>query len=259
MCYASEAQPPFYGTPLVSISTRQVVLTSRDGTALAAVVAQPERQLGVGVLVLPDNRGLSSFYERLTERLAEQGHPALAIDYFGRTAGVDYAARRPAFDDLDTVMPHLTALTRDGVGDDILAGLAYLRGVEAAHGGGLVSFGFCLGGRFAFYTSGARFGLSGAIGLYGFPDELNGAPGPTQLADTFAAPILGVFGGADEGIPPATVSTFDVALTRAGVEHEFVTYPGAPHGFFESEQHEFADASADVWRRALTFLAERSR
>ena len=72
------------------------------------------------------------------------------------------------------------------------------------------------------------------------------------------APLLALWGGADAGIPPELVSAFDAALTSAGNEHEFVTYPGAPHGFFETARNEFNDASADAWRRTLEFVGRRT-
>jgi len=54
-------------------------------------------------------------------------------------------------------------------------------------------------------------------------------PGPTQLADRLRAPVLALMGGADDGIPPSAVHAFDTATGAAGVEHEIVVYPGAPH------------------------------
>ena len=59
---------------------------------------------------------------------------------------------------------------------------------------------------------------------------------------------------ADPGIPPSAIAEFDQALTRAGVPHESVMYDGAPHSFFDRKQAEFADASADAWRRVQDFV-----
>ena len=87
--------------------------------------------------------------------------------------------------------------------------------------------------------------------------ELFGAPGPTQRAAELTAPILGLFGGADEGISPEIVATFGEALTAAGAEHEFVTYPGAPHGFFDQGLAGYEEACADAWRRVTDFIAAR--
>ena len=61
-------------------------------------------------------------------------------------------------------------------------------------------------------------------------------------------------GGADEAIPRSDVAAFDQALGEEGVEHQVVTYDGAPHSFFDRKQEEFADVSADAWRRVLDFI-----
>jgi carboxymethylenebutenolidase len=71
------------------------------------------------------------------------------------------------------------------------------------------------------------------------------------------APILALQAGADQNITAEDNAAFEAALTAAGVEHELVTYEGAPHSFFDRKQADYADASDDAWRRVLDFL-ERS-
>ena len=256
MCHDADAVPPVPDAPTTPSEAEQTSLTSDDGTLVGAFIARPGNASGVGVLVLPDNRGLSGFYEQLVVRLAGLGHAAVAIDYYARTAGTDYRDRGEGFGDMATLMPgHLAKLTPQGLAGDMSAGVEKLR--ESCHT--VVSLGFCMGGRFAFNTATPRFGLDGVIGLYGFPDVLNGAPGPLQRAHQMTAPVLALWGGGDEGIPPALVTAFDDALTAAGVEHEFVTYPDAPHGFFDEGLPAFADASADAWRRITGFIAATAR
>ena len=63
--------------------------------------------------------------------------------------------------------------------------------------------------------------------------------------------------GDDPGIPVEVVEEFRQALENAGVEHEVVVYPGAPHSFFDRKQEEYADDSADAWRRVLDFIEAR--
>ncbi len=82
----------------------------------------------------------------------------------------------------------------------------------------------------------------------------DGSPGPAQRAAEMKAPILGLMGGDDAAIPPEDVEAFEQALQAAGVEHELVVYPGAPHSFFDRKQEQFADASEDAWRRVLEFI-----
>ena len=73
---------------------KTIVLTSSDGTKFAAFAARAEQPNGAGMVVMPDVRGLFSFYEELALRFAEQGINAVTIDYFGRTAGVGESAMR---------------------------------------------------------------------------------------------------------------------------------------------------------------------
>ncbi|MFE2167945.1 dienelactone hydrolase family protein [Streptomyces sp. NPDC059447] len=253
MCYDPDAAPPEAPGVLWPLAeAAPLVLGSADGAEFAGFLARPEVATGPGVLVLPDNRGLSGFYRQVAARLAEQGHPALVIDYYGRTAGADPESRSAEFGELPQLMPHLLALTPDGLDADIAAGIGTLRNLGAAD---VVALGFCFGGRQAFRAAAPRFALSGAVGFYGYPDALNGAPGPIQLAPGLTAPILAIWGGADEHIPPATVDAFDAALTASGCPHEFVTYPGAPHNFFEDSATEHSGAARDAWQRLLAFLA----
>lgn len=225
--------------PESPVHTSREPLRSADGAAVPAFRATPAHRRGPAVLMLPDNLGLREFYEQLAIGLAQRGHPTIAIDYYARSAPDAPLMRK------------LAELRRDTLFDDFDTAIAAL-------GDNVVSLGFCLGGRFAFQTAASRFGLAGAIGFYGAVQPIRGAPGPTQLAHTFTAPILGIFGGADEGIPPELVTGFDEALTAAGVPHEIVTYPGAPHGFFDAGVDGFAAESADAWRRVEAFLASRA-
>ncbi len=68
------------------------------------------------------------------------------------------------------------------------------------------------------------------------------------------SPVLGIFGGADEGIGQAAVATFEESLAAAGVPHEVTTYPNAPHGFFDRKADEFVSSSAKAWTQVLGFI-----
>ncbi|HLW85360.1 MAG TPA: dienelactone hydrolase family protein [Candidatus Sulfotelmatobacter sp.] len=257
MCFDTDSVPPFFaeaGRPTMPVDAAPVTLKSADGTSFAAFLARPERPSGAGVIVLPDFRGLFRFYELLAQRLAEQGHTALAIDYFGRTAGIG-----PRGEDFP-FREHLMRVTRQGVDDDMAAAADYLRGPDGGKCKAVMALGFCFGGRQAFFASAAKFGLAGVIGFYGAPSFYpNGAVGPTQRAAELSAPILGLFGGADHGIPPSDVAAFNDALKAAGVEHEIEVYPGAPHSFFDVKYAEHGEACADAWRRVLRFIEEHLR
>jgi carboxymethylenebutenolidase len=252
MCFYTDSAPPQFGDAPQSsdsIDQSRITLRSADGTSFAGFIARPEHASGVGFVVLPDMRGLFGFYEQLAVRLADAGHTAVAIDYFGRTAGT--RPRGPDFNHME----HIVRVTRQTIGDDIAAAADYLRGTDGGACAVTLALGFCFGGRQAFFVSAPRFGFSGVIGFYGMPGLYpNGATGPTQHAAELSAPILGIFGGADVGISGAELDAFDAALNAAVVKHEFVIYPGAPHSFFDIKHAEHAEACSDAWGRVLRFI-----
>ena len=94
------------------------------------------------------------------------------------------------------------------------------------------------------------------IGFYGRLSTREGEEGtaPKDRAGRMRAPVLGLFGGADPGIPASEIAEFDRALKEAGVKHHIETYPGAPHSFFDRTAAEHKDACDDAWRRALGFM-----
>ena len=118
----------------------------------------------------------------------------------------------------------------------------------------IFTLGFCFGGHHSWLAAAGGHGLAGAIGLYGVPGEREGHPGPIQRAGEMEAPILALQAGADAHITSEANAELDRALDAAGVEHELVSYEGAPHGFFDRKQEEFAGASEDAWNRVLDFV-----
>ena len=105
MCFDTDSAPPIPVLGGAAVSHEDLVLTAADGTDFAAFLATPDAPAAAGVVILPDVRGLYRFYEELALRFAERGYAALAIDYFGRTAGAakrddDFAVRRGFVRDL---------------------------------------------------------------------------------------------------------------------------------------------------------------
>jgi carboxymethylenebutenolidase len=116
-----------------------------------------------------------------------------------------------------------------------------------------------MGGTLSFMTGTQQLPLAGVIGFYaGMSRDFGGAGTLLDRAPGIKYPALGLFGGADQGIPAEQVERFDQELDTAGVEHEIVTYAGAPHSFFDRKATEFADASADAWERVLGFVRSRA-
>jgi carboxymethylenebutenolidase len=248
MCFELDSVPPIPVIAGAAVSHQDLVLEAADGNRLAAFAALPDEPSAVGIVILPDVRGLYRFYEELALRFAERGYAAVAFDYFGRTAGV---AKR---DDDFAYMEHVQQTTPAGVQADVEAAVAHLRELGSRS---IFTVGFCFGGRNSWLAAAGGHGLAGAIGFYGRPGPgADGSPGPTQRAAETRAPILALQAGDDQNILPEHNADFEHALAAAGVEHELVTYDGAPHSFFDRRQEDFADASADAWERVLAFVEQ---
>jgi carboxymethylenebutenolidase len=218
MCFDLDSLPPVPRIAGAAVSHNEIDLEAADGNRFAAFEATPDEPNGIGVVILPDVRGLYRFYEELALRFAERGFDAVAIDYFGRTAG---AAKRG--DDFEYA-PHVAQTTREGIQADVRAAVECLRPRTRA----IFTVGFCFGGRNSWLAAASGHGLAGAVGFYGNPSERDGAPGPTQRAAELEAPILALQAGADQNITAEMNEAFERGLTDAGVEHELVTYEGAP-------------------------------
>lgn len=245
MCFDLDSAPPIPTIKGASVSHDDLVLRAADGNEFAAFLAAPEQPATVGIVILPDVRGLYSFYEELALRFAERGYAAIAIDYFGRTAGV--SKRDAEFD----YSPHVEQTTNEGVQADTRAAVERLRDLGCES---VFTVGCCFGGSNSWLAAASGHGLAGAVGFYGSPTRERGGPSVVQRAGEIECPILALQAGDDQHITAADNAEFARALTAAGVEHEIVTYDGAPHSFFDRKQTEFADASDDAWRRVLAFV-----
>jgi carboxymethylenebutenolidase len=259
MCFDLDSDPPI--TPIAGAVTerKSMTLTASDGAHFGAFHAVPEQKTGKAIVILPDVRGLHHYYEELAVRFAEIGVEAVAIDYFGRTAGI--GSRGEEFD----YRAHVPKTTWTGISADIAAAVDYLRtsatsgdsGSKAVGSPSIFTIGFCMGGRNAYLSSTIGLGLAGVIGFYGWPvgSGSNSSPAPIDAVNKMECPVLGIFGGADENIRIDTVQSFRDALLAAHVESDVVVEPDAPHSFFDRKQSEFQAQSDDAWSRVQHFIA----
>ena len=257
MCFDLDSRPPIAPIAGGALDSSELTLDSADGSQFRAFRARASTATGAGIVILPDVRGLHPYYEELALRFAERGVDALAIDWFGRTAG---AERRGA--DFE-YMPHVTQTTWAGISADIEAAVAAARGEPGTDDErplAVFTLGFCMGGRMSFLAGTLGLDLAGVIGLYGTlaGPWRNDAPAPLDLVGSMTVPVLGLFGGADEAITAEAVAAFEDGLGEAGVDHRIVTYPGAPHSFFDRKATEFAAESEAAWTEILAFTAART-
>jgi carboxymethylenebutenolidase len=253
MCFDADSHPPIDPIAGGALDAAEITLHGADGASFRAYEARPADPTGAAILICPDVRGLHPFFEELALRFAERGVAAVAIDYFGRTAGT---GPRPA--DFDYA-PHLAQTSWEGLEGDLRAGVARLQAMTPAPTAIYVT-GFCMGGRLASVAASLGLGFAGAIPFYGWPTgpHRSGMPAPVDVVGRIECPILAIYGGADQGISGEVRSAYDDALDGAGVEHRTIVYDGAPHSFFDRKAEDFAAASSSAWDATLTFIREHT-
>ncbi len=247
MCHDDDSRAPAPPVRGEVAAHGRLELTSADGTVFAAYEATPAgfRAGSPGIVLLPDVRGLHPYYQDLAQRFAEAGLPAVAIDYFGRTAGTTERG-----DDFG-YRPHVDQVDPADVRADTAAAMERLRSGTGA--GPIFTVGFCFGGSQSWRLSASDLDLSGVIGFYGRPMLVE------DVLDQLHRPMLLLVAGADAATSPEQADEFEAKLTARGVEHQRVVYAGAPHSFFDRSFAEWQEAGADAWRRILDFVAQHTQ
>jgi carboxymethylenebutenolidase len=199
-------------------------------------------------VIVHDIWGANDFYRDLARRLAGEGFAVLLPDLFFRQGPLPEQTREQAFTRRAKMDQQLAV-------DDLAAAVTWLSTHDACSGAvGLV--GFCMGGTFVFLAAARDLDLSAVVAYYGFPAGTEGWPlKPLDEADRVRLPLLAFWGDQDAGVGMDNVQRYDDALTGAGAEHEFVIYPGLPHGFltFDGGSPHFAEAQ-DSYRRMVAFF-----
>jgi len=220
-------------------------------------MAEPPQGLRAGaVLIIHDVWGYTDFYKDLARRIAAEGYAGALVDLFTRQGELPEELlapeRRPVgADGLARARARSDQLSDERALNDIQLTVDDLHAKGAP---GVVCWGFCWGGRVA-YVAGAHVrGLAGVIGFYGFLKDKPPRISPLDIAADIRVPLLGVFAGADEGIPADQVKEFEERLQKAGKTAEIITYARAPHGFLRYAATDHAAAISHALGRTYAFL-----
>ena len=191
------------------------------------------------IVVIHEWYGLNDFAKRKADAFAKEGYVALAVDlYRGKVAT-----------DADTAHQLMRGLPEDRAVRDMKAGVAYLRTRPDVDPAKVGAVGWCMGGGYALALALAEPTLSGTVIYYGHL-----VTEPATIA-SLKVPLVGSFGGQDQGIPPESVREFEAAAKKAGKSVDFKIYPDAGHGFASStdpktyrpEDAKDADARAEAF------------
>jgi carboxymethylenebutenolidase len=198
------------------------------------------------VLVAMEIFGLHEHIKDVTRRLAKLGAFAIAPDYYFRKGDLT------AISDIPQLMPLVNSKPDAELLSDLDSTVAWAKS-QGGDTGRLGIIGFCRGGRTVWEYAAHSGALKAGVAFYGsLVDPANPAwpKSPIQLAPEMKAPVLGLYGEADTGIPVAQVEQMKAALAAAGKTAEFKIYPGAPHGFNADYRASYRkEAAEDAWNQ----------
>jgi carboxymethylenebutenolidase len=206
------------------------------------------------VLVAMEIFGLHEYIKDVTRRLAKLGAFAVAPDYYFRK-GVDLTKI--------TEIPQLLPIVNSKPDAELITDLNATVEWAKSQGGDtnrLGIIGFCRGGRTVWIYSGTNPNLKAGVAFYGpvvDPDALKAIwpKSATDLAPDMKAPVLGLYGEADQGIPVAQVEAVKAKLQAAGKKAEFKIYPAAPHGFHADYRPSYRkEAADDAWSQLTAWF-----
>jgi carboxymethylenebutenolidase len=228
--------------PALEIATQPVVYGTVKGRPVTGHLAYPVEAHGAlpAIVVFHEWWGLNDNVKAMADRLAGQGYVVLAVDMFGGEVATTPEAAKALIDKAFADGESMAANMR--------AAVDYMETQTPASG--VAALGWCFGGALAFRTA-KMFPdkLAAAVIYYGHVDADRAGLEPLKM------PILGIFGGADQGIPVAGVREFERALHELGKEAEVHVYAGAGHAFANPSGQSYRQADAeDAWQKTLAFL-----
>ncbi|WP_218081542.1 dienelactone hydrolase family protein [Anthocerotibacter panamensis] len=241
----------------MEITTQSVTLPVAD-QSMGSYLAQPITPGSYpGVLVLMEIFGVNSHIRSVTERLAQQGYVALAIDYYHRTApGMELGYTQP---DVEQGFAQAQKTTAADLIADLEAGIQYLQTQPQVRADRIGTIGFCFGGHVA-YLAATLPQVRATVSYYG-GGIAQYAPGggPPTLTKTpqIQGAVLCFFGNQDSSIPPAQNQAIEAALQEHHIDHQVYRYE-AGHGFFCDQRGSYdPQAAAASWEQAKTFLHDK--
>lgn len=249
-------------TPTDGLIIEEPRFTGAGGYALPSYVARPAgRGRHSAIIVVNEVFGIHAYIKDVCRRLARLGYVAIAPDYFDRAGDPSTAT------DFSVIAPIVGAATHEQVMGDTQGAITWLNAQRFVRRNRIGITGFCWGGAVVWMAA-ARFPeIRAGVAWYG---RLISAPAgsafnaeqgrqyPVDIASSLRAPVLGLYGGRDQGIPQTTVEQMRAALTAAGnrTHSEIIVYPEAEHGFHADYRPSYNEAAAtDGWSRLQAWFS----
>jgi carboxymethylenebutenolidase len=256
--FALAVQPVCAQTMIVTgsqgLTAGMVDILARDGE-IPAYRAMPARGTNLPViLVVQEIFGVHEHIKDVCRRFARLGYLAIAPDLYYRQGDVSQLKdNKDIFEKVVSHVPDAQVLS------DLDAAAAW----AAKNKGDIERLGvngFCWGGRIAWLYTAHNSRAKAAVAWYGrlAGDRTGVNPRhPLDVADKLKAPVLGLYGGADAGIPTDTVERMREAVKAAGKQAELIVYPDTPHAFHADYRPSYRKEPAeDGWQRAIAWFRQ---
>jgi carboxymethylenebutenolidase len=244
-------------TDTQGLDAAMVSIPTKTGP-IPAYMAKPAGKKGLAtVVVMHEIFGVHEHIKDVCRRFAKQGYLAIAPEFFHRQGDPSKLT------DMAAIFANIVSKATDA---QVLGDLQATLDWSAAHGGvkGLAgTTGFCWGGRIVWLASAAMTDLRGGVAWYGrirtTVNEANPVH-PIDIAENLRWPVLGLYGGADNGIPNSDVDEMKTRLsfgTDAAQASDILLYPDTPHAFHADYRPSYRKQQAeDGWRRCLSWFAK---
>jgi carboxymethylenebutenolidase len=199
------------------------------------------------VIVVHEIFGVHEHIKDICRRLAKLGYFAVAPLLYSREGDVS------SLNDVQAIMQVVAKVPDSGVASDLDATVAWAKSTGNADTTKLGITGFCWGGRQVWLYAAHNQNVKAAVAWYGplqIPSSDLRPKNPIDLVNQINAPVLGLYGGADQGIPVAQIEQMRAALKAAGKKSDIVIYPDTPHGFNADYRPSYRpEAAKDGWKR----------
>ena len=206
------------------------------------------------VLVVHEIFGVHEHIKDICRRLAKLGYLAVAPALYAREGDVGRMS------DMQEIMKVVGKVPDHQVASDLDSTVVWAKSTGKADTGKLAITGFCWGGRQVWLYAAHNPALKAGVAWYGpleRPKTEMTPDNPIDFMQKINAPILGLYGGADLGIPVAQVDAMRAALKAAGKPSEIIVYPDAPHGFNADYRPSYRpDAARDGWKRMTQWFKD---
>lgn len=240
-------------TDTAGLSTGDAKVKVADGEMPVYFARPANVQNAPVVLVAMEIFGVHEYIKDVARRLAKAGAFAIAPDYYFRKGDLTKIT------DMAQLRPAVNSKADAELVSDLDATVEWAK-AQGGDAGRLGILGFCRGGRTVWVYSATNPNVKAGVAFYGSlvdPADLKNIwpKSPTELAPEMKAPVLGLYGEADQGIPVAQVDAMKAALQAAGKKAEFKIYPGAPHAFHADYRPSYRkEAAEDAWVQAIAWL-----